>query len=163
MSDAVENIEEVEEATGEVTENVETNGDLSNGVGSFDEIETAEEATEGDTADVETVEEAEEQEETPAKLTFEERAEDMGLTIMAPGCYHYSDAYSEVLYRTLQQALMVLWKNVRFRRLHCLQNLQVLMGNGVILVSFLRSINLKEMIPFSRKFGLVLHQLVMLY
>ena len=107
MSDAVENIEEVEEATGEVTETVETNGDLSSEVGGFEteeaeEVETAETETEDTTAEVE---EAEAEEETPARLTFEERADDMGLTVMAPGCYHYSDAYSEVLYRTLQTGI----------------------------------------------------------
>jgi len=90
MADAaqevVENTEELEATTEE--NEVEASGDLENHgfpVGDDDEIETVEE----------------EDEVVNRRQTFADRIEDMGLTEMGDGCYHYADEHCEVAYRSL--------------------------------------------------------------
>ncbi len=131
-----ENENVVEETTGEVTETVATNGDLdvTETVETTDVPEVTEESLEdmvfdnsgpdpfaeegeGDTPPP-APDTTDTTEETPAattppaatqatpRLTFGERAADMGLTEMGVGgCYAYSDQYSEIVYRTLQTGL----------------------------------------------------------
>lgn len=94
MNDTLEQIEEQSEE-GSVEEQVEATADLSEGTDNSGGEDLTEPATEDS-------EETPEQE-APTRLKFEDRAEAMGLTPMGlEGCFHYSDAFSEVVYRTLQ-------------------------------------------------------------
>jgi hypothetical protein len=96
----------VEEENSDVEANVETtveaNGDLETDVLAdfvdITETETGEETSE------ETTEETDETE-TPApvqKITFGDRAVEMGLTVLAAGSYHYADVFSEIIYKNVK-------------------------------------------------------------
>lgn len=53
--------------------------------------------------EVEEVDNEEDTDSTPSRLSFADRAEGMGLSLMGDdGCFHYGDTFSEIVYRTLR-------------------------------------------------------------
>jgi len=86
---------------GSVEETVETSGDLDNNTDPNDE--TNEETDPNDVSSPDDGTDTATEEATPSRQGFDERAEVMGLTpVGEEGAYHYSDEFSEVLYRLLQ-------------------------------------------------------------
>ena len=86
--DVVENIESTVEASGDLdNDNLEEFVDINAPV--EDVVETEETDTEEEVLVVEVVE----------KITFADRAEAMGLTVLPGGSFHYADDFSEVVYK----------------------------------------------------------------
>ena len=88
--------DETNEVEATVETNVEANGDLS-GFSDINEVNNEEDTTEDTTED-----HSPDVQEPTQRIMFGDRAEEMGLTTVAPGTFYYIDQFSEIMYKNVK-------------------------------------------------------------